>query len=114
MWRNFLTMVSLLTILVGIAQMELGFGNSSVEGRHASMLSWAADLGCSQDERVDATGDRVRDCCVAVHCAQCLAVAQPRLLWSGLRSDRDTRTDFGSALLTGRSVLPEMGPPKLV
>lgn len=113
MWRIALIVVALLTVLFGTGQMDMRSGLSSDDGHHAALLNVVADLDCSGGEIADACSGGDRDCCIASHCVQCVVVMQPRLLQVGLRPLEESRTDFETARLSGRSVLPEKVPPKL-
>lgn len=114
MWRSLLITLSLLMVLLGTIQMDVGSRRSLDEGQHASLLNAAVDLDCSEKALAGGSGHEAGDCCIAAHCAQCLVIAPPVLLLTRLGADRDSEADFGSTLLRGRTILPETDPPKLV
>lgn len=113
MRRISLIVVALIALLAGSLQMQAGAGAGSDQGLHGSFQTAAADLSRLADNADEpAQGDR--GCCVAPHCVQCAAVPEARVQPAGSGPLLGSRCRLGSLRLSGRSVLPEKVPPKLV
>lgn len=113
MRRISLIVVAVIALLAGSLQMQAGAGAGSDQGLHGSFQTATADLSRLADNADEpAQGDR--GCCVAPHCVQCAAVPEARVQPAGSGPLLGSRCRLGSLRLSGRSVLPEKVPPKLV